>query len=302
MRMAFLRLLASPRWPLWLIHALGGTLGWLAYALSPTYRRRLRANAAQAGIAAAARRQSVAEAGKLVAELPRLWLRPRGRPIADPVHWDGLAHLESLVAAPEGLIVLTPHMGSFEMTAQAYVQRFGAAKPMTALYRPARQAWLAELERTARQREHLHTAPANLAGVRQLLRALKAGQCVGMLPDQVPPAGQGVWAPFFGAPAYTMTLAARLARQTGAALVLIVTERLPAGAGYAVRAQPLSVPLFDSGAASADGDLSDATAINASMEAVISRWPGQYLWGYHRYKAPREGADARPAAPAEAGA
>ena len=78
--------------------------------------------------------------------------------------------------------------------------------------RPARQAWLRELEETARDRPGLETAPANLAGVRQMIRALRQGQTVGLLPDQVPPEGLGVWVPFFGQPAYTMTLAARLDR------------------------------------------------------------------------------------------
>ena len=87
---------------------------------------------------------------------------------------------------------------------------------MTAMYRPARQRWLQEVVRTSRDRPGLEAAPANLSGVRHMLRALKAGHCVGLLPDQVPPDGQGVWAPFFGRPAYTMTLAAKLAQQTGA--------------------------------------------------------------------------------------
>ena len=66
---------------------------------------------------------------------------------------------------------------------------------------------------------------------------------MGLLPDQVPPEGMGVWAPFFGQPAYTMTLAARLVQQTGAAVAVLVTERLPRGAGYVVRALPLAEPL-----------------------------------------------------------
>jgi KDO2-lipid IV(A) lauroyltransferase len=61
---------------------------------------------------------------------------------------------------------------------------------------------------------------------------------VGLLPDQVPPDGMGVWAPFYGRPAYTMTLAARLVQQTGAALLLIWAERLPAGRGWVLRVSP----------------------------------------------------------------
>jgi KDO2-lipid IV(A) lauroyltransferase len=275
------------RRPLWLVHALGGGLGWLAWALSGSYRRRLRDNAALAGVSAVDRRASVAEAGRMAAELPRLWLRGPDRAIADPVRWEGLDMLGALHAPRRGLVLLTPHLGSFELAAQAYAERFGAERPLTVLYRPARKPWLRRLEETARARPGLATAPATLPGVRQLLRALRRGETVGMLPDQVPPEGMGVWAPFFGRPAYTMTLAARLAQQTGSALGVVWCQRLPHGAGYVLRAQPLADP------PPADADeTAAATAINRSMEAVIAQCPAQYLWGYHRYKAPRREAPA----------
>lgn len=274
-------------WPLWLLHALGSALGWLTYALSPSYRRRLRANAALAGVSAADRRASVGEAGRLVAELPRLWLRPADRPIADAVHWEGRETLQALLDRGKGLVLLTPHLGSFEVSAQAYAQAFGARQPITVLYRPARKRWLRELEETARARPALATAPATLAGVRQMLRALKRGETVGLLPDQVPPEGMGVWVPFFGQPAYTMTLAARLVQQTGAAVGLLWTERLPHGRGYVVHADALPEPLPDASTAGG-GDEASAQVINRAMEAVICRCPRQYLWGYHRYKQPRQ--------------
>lgn len=269
------------------LHAVGGLMGWMAYGLSPSYRRRLHANATLAGVGAAQRRAAVADAGKLVMELPRLWLRPRDEPIADPVRWEGAELLEELLARGKGLVLLTPHMGSFEVSAQAYAQRFGERQPITVLYRPARQAWLRELEETARARPALATAPATLAGVRLMLRALKKGETVGLLPDQVPPEGMGVWTPFFGQPAYTMTLAARLVLQTGAAVAVLWTERLPRGAGYVVRAMPMPVPLPERGADGSIDDAAAARAINRSMEAVILQKPSQYLWGYHRYKQPR---------------
>jgi KDO2-lipid IV(A) lauroyltransferase len=271
-----------------LLHALGTLLGWAGYLLSPSYRHRLVENAALAGLAAPERRASVAEAGRLVMELPRLWLRPRDLSIADPVRWDGDALIDSLLERGRGLVLLTPHMGSFEVSAQAYAERFGARQPITVLYRPARQPWLRELEETARARPALATAPANLAGVRLMLRALKKGETVGLLPDQVPPEGMGLWVPFFGRPAYTMTLAARLVRQTGAAVAVLWSERLARGAGYVVHALALPVALPDA----AGDEAADALAINRSMEAVIRMKPTQYLWGYHRYKAPRGAAGA----------
>jgi KDO2-lipid IV(A) lauroyltransferase len=280
------------RCPLRFLHAAGAALGWAAYALSPSYRQRLKANAALAGASAAEVRAAVAAAGQMSMETPRLWLRPQGAPIADPVYWQGAELVEaSLATAGRGLILFAPHMGSFEICGRAYAERFGERQPMTVLYRPARQPLLRHLQETSRARPHMHPVPATLAGVRQMMRALKRGETVGMLPDQVPPDGMGVWAPFFGRDAYTMTLAAKLARQCEADMLTIWAERLPRGGGYTVRVQPLAVPLADARTLPADAQavaVADATAINRSMEHVIRQAPSQYLWGYHRYKQPRQ--------------
>jgi len=272
------------------LHALGAGLGWAGYLLSGTYRQRLRANAARAGIGPSARRAAVAEAGRMVAELPRLWLRPATRRLEPAVQWQHAELIEAALTAGRGLVMLTPHLGAFEVIAQAYAERFGAGQPMTALYRPARQAWLRELETTARDRPGLLTAPASLAGVRQMIRALRQGQTVGLLPDQVPPDGMGVWAPFFGQPAYTMTLASRLALQTGAALLLTISERLPHAAGWRIRVfeLPEALPAAQSFAGDDAAHQTECAAVmNRAMEFLIRQCPTQYLWGYNRYKAPR---------------
>ena len=272
------------------LHALGAVLGWAGYALSASYRRRLRANAGLAAIGARERRAAVAAAGRMVAELPRLWLRPAAEPLQPAVQWQHAELIDAALVAGRGLILLTPHLGAFEVIAQAYAERFGARQPMTALYRPARQAWLRELETTARARPGLLTAPASLAGVRQMIRALRHGQTVGLLPDQVPPDGMGVWAPFFGQPAYTMTLAARLALQTGASVLLTLCERRPHAAGWRIRVFELPEPLPAAAAFGADDAAHQtecAAVMNRAMEFLIRQCPAQYLWGYHRYKAPR---------------
>ena len=183
------------RMPLWFLHSLGGVLGWAAYLFSATYRRRLAENATQAGIQGAARYQAVGEAGKMVAELPRVWL---GTPV--PVQWDGAEIMQDALTSKRGMIVLTPHLGSFDMAGQAYAQKFGVdGHPLTVLFSPPRQSWLRTIVEESRAKPGLETAPATLAGVRQLLRVLKAGGSVALLPDQVPPEGQGVWAPVFRA-------------------------------------------------------------------------------------------------------
>jgi KDO2-lipid IV(A) lauroyltransferase len=263
------------RLPLPLLHGAGVILGWLSFLLSPRYRRRLLANARQAGMPPGVAWRSVAEAGKLVAELPRLWL---GAPA--PVRWDGAEHIEAASAAGRGLLFLTPHLGCFEITAQAYAARFGASRPMTVLFRPARQPWLRALVDHSRERPGLRTAPTTLSGVRQLVQALKSGEAVGLLPDQVPPKGLGTWAPFFGREAYTMTLSARLARSGDTQVLLSWGERLPWGQGYVVHVRPLAEPL------PADPQAA-AAAVNAAMESLVRESPAQYLWSYDRYKPPR---------------
>jgi len=264
------RLLA--RVPLPLLHALGVVMGWLAFLGSREMRHRFLANAAQAGLPFARVCAAVAESGKLLAEAPRLWF---GRPV--PLDWEGAELIEAARAAGRGILFLTPHLGCFEATAQGYAQRFG---PITVLYRPARKAWLRELVDTSRERHNLRAVPTTLSGVKQMLKALQRGEAVGLLPDQVPPQGLGVAAPFFGRSAYTMTLPARLAHQSGACVLLAWGERLALGRGFRIhlRAWPGEMPRDPQ---------AGAAAVNAQMERLVLEAPGQYLWAYARYKTPR---------------
>jgi len=263
-------------WPLALLHAVGALLGWLTWLASPTYRRRFAAHAALAGYRFAQVRPAVAHAGRMAVETPRLWFGP---PV--PMRWDGTGVVDAAYAAGKGVVFLTPHLGCFEITAQGLAERYRAQYgPITVLYRPARQAALAQVVETARRRDGLETAPTTLSGVRQMIKALRAGRAVGLLPDQVPPEGMGQWAPFFGKPAYTMTLAARLVLQTGATPLLVWGERLPGGQGFCLHFRALAEPLA--------GELAPAVEqINREMERLIRECPQQYLWGYGRYKTPR---------------
>jgi KDO2-lipid IV(A) lauroyltransferase len=267
------------RLPLAWLHALGALLGWLTYALSPAYRRTLRANLAQAGLdSPRLRRAAVAHAGRQGLEAAWLWQRPADE-IARCVREAEPGALAALLAASRPLLLLTPHLGSFEASAQYYATLPGAAqRPMTVLFRPPRKAALRAII-GERARPGLLLAPASLAGVRMLMRALKGGQTAGILPDQVPSAGEGAWADFFGRPAYTMTLPARLASASGARIVFALCERLPRGRGYQLRLAPFDEPLC--------GDLQrDTQRLNDALEALIRQCPAQYLWGYNRYKAP----------------
>jgi KDO2-lipid IV(A) lauroyltransferase len=223
----------------------------------------------------------------MAAELPWLWARPQGESVLPRiVRWEGAAELEAALAARQGVIIASPHVGCWEILGQALGERFvDAYGPITALFRPARKKWMAELIGAgSRERRGLQTLPTSVAGVRGLIRTLRAGGYTGILPDQVPPLGQGVWAPFLGRPAYTMTLLPRLAQQTGARVFFGVCERLPRGAGYAIRLMPFDGTALGDPKATPEAA---AAAMNEGIAALIRALPGQYVWDYARYKQPR---------------
>jgi Kdo2-lipid IVA lauroyltransferase/acyltransferase len=269
--MVFLFRLLS-RLPLPVLHNLGAVLGWLIWFLSPTYRRHMRENLALAGLVHI-RNAAIAETGKGIAELPAIWLRPQAELLEMITRVSGWEHVEAAREAGRGVIILTPHLGCFEIAGHFIASRM----PITTLYRRPRQDWLAPLMEEGRGRA-FKLAPADLSGVRRLMKALRHGEAIGVLPDQVPGNGEGIWAPLFGKLAYTMTLAARL-EETGATAVFVFAERLHYGAGYRLRFEPLSAPLT--------GDLpARVTQLNHEIEANIRLCPEQYLWGYNRYKRP----------------
>ncbi|MDB5728655.1 MAG: lysophospholipid acyltransferase family protein [Noviherbaspirillum sp.] len=271
MLVALFRLLS--RLPLPVLHAMGAALGWLVYLASPSYRRRLKSNIQRAGFADQLT-SAITEAGKSVLELPFIWFAAPERVLGSATveNWE---LVQKAIDDGRGIIFLTPHLGCFEIAAQLVAAR----APLTVLYRPPRKEALKPLLEGARARHNLALAPANLSGVRLLLRTLKQGGLIGLLPDQVPQNGEGVWADFFGKPAYTMTLSAKLHRMSGAPIILTYAQRLPRGRGYALRFAPFTRTLDEA-------PEQQARAINTAMEELIGRCPEQYFWSYNRYKTP----------------
>ena len=267
---------AIARFPLAWLHACGTLLGWTLYLASPRYRQRLRENLALAGLdTRQLRHAAIAEAGKGMSELPAVWLRPYPETLAMIREKSGYEHIEAARSAGSGILFLTPHFGCFEIASLFCA----SLAPLAVLYRQPKLGWLEPLLRTGRERGQARLATADLSGVRALLKALRRGESCFLLPDQVPGNGDGVWAPFFGHPAWTMTLAARLQQSTGASILFILCERLPHGRGYRLRIEPPDAPLPAEPHAA-------AAAINAEMERLIRLCPQQYLWSYNRYKVP----------------
>jgi len=260
--------------PLRTVQALGAALARLAFALSARERTRLEQNLHQAGYDDARLRDAaIVEAGKTLLEMPWLWIRPQHQVVKLVQSVDGEGFVREAMARGQGVIYLTPHLGSFEVAAQYAASH----APITAMYRPPRQGALEPFIRAGRARGKVRLATADMQGVFTLLRALRKGEWVGILPDQVPSKGQGEWTEFFGRAAYTMTLPHRLQERTGALVVLVFCERLPRGNGYKIYLEPLPAP--------APGE-SPTRQLNLALERLIQRCPAQYLWSYNRYKVP----------------
>src|SRR3990167_2560397 len=274
----FFRLLALL--PLDILHGFGALLGRLTYAASAQYAARTRENLRQAGLTADEAKYrdmlsaTIAEAGKGIAELPWIWGRPYDEVLGRVRECVGLEHIIAAQQRGKGIIFLTPHLGCFEISPLYAARRV----PITVLYRPPKLRWLEGVMRGGRERSQVRLAKTDVVGVPLLYKALKRGEAVGLLPDQVPSKGEGEWADFFGRPAYTMTLAGRLAESSDATVLIAYSERLPRGQGYVIHVEPLAL----------DFTAPVPQQVNAALERTIRACPAQYLWSYNRYKIPRD--------------
>lgn len=267
---------ALSKLPLRWLHSIGRTLGTVVYLLPGRYRRRLQTNAAYAGHSDKTfARRAAAETGAMIFETPKVWLDPMT--CLAKCHSNDEDVITAALNEGKGILYLTPHLGCFEITARALIKH----GPITVMFRPPRQAFMEPAMVASRDMPGLHAVPASVRGIREFMRALKRGEAIGMLPDQVPSSGDGIWAPFFGQPAYTMTLAAKLTLQSKVPVVLTAGERLPRGKGWRIHYMRLAIP---------DNPSLENTvfAINEAMEQLIQRFPEQYLWSYNRYKIPPE--------------
>ena len=256
------------------LHQLGARLGRVLFFVSSGNAEIQRRNLLQSQLVStnisAVLKANAEESGKSLIETLAIWQKSDAAllDLVKQVH--GWQHVTAALEAKKGLIFLTPHMGCFEVTSIYY----GAKLPITILYRPAKLKWLQNLMNVGRARPGVTLAEANTQGVRKLMQALKRGEAIGILPDQIPAEGEGEWAPFFGKPAYTMTLASKLAVKTGATVIMVFGERLANGQGYEIH-----ITKVDS--------IATPSLLNLAIERQIAQKPEQYLWQYNRYKARR---------------
>jgi len=272
------------RLPLPLLHGIGAVLGWLSWLVPNPNNSVTRRNLELCfpTLTPAARRtlarRTLIETGKALLETPLLWLAPGERVLELVREVRGLELVERGLAAGRGVIVVSPHLGNWELCG-LYLARYG----ITSLYRPPRKQALESLIRIARERLGATLVPTDARGVRALYQALARGGMIGILPDQDPRDEAGAFAPFFGVPAKTMTLLPRLAQKSGAPVLFTFAERLPRGRGFRLHFLPAPAGIHSADIATA------VRALNQGVEQCVRMAPEQYQWAYKRFRTRPEG-------------
>lgn len=213
---------------------------------------------------------TVRESGCSMLEAFRIWTRPR-RALGWIRQVEGAELLAQARAQGKGVLVLAPHLGAWELL-NLYLASTG---PGAVLYRPPASAAVEAAIVRSRGSLGMGLIRADKQAPRTLIRRLAAGELIGILPDQQPKIGEGVFAPFFRVQALTMTLAPRIAQRCTA--VFGWAERLPGSNGYRLHFVPAPEALYDPDPVRA------ASAMNAAIEALVRRAPAQYAWTYKRF-------------------
>ena len=224
-------------------------------------------------------RESLMQTGMAILECGALWLWPVERVLKKVRKVSGWELIEKARAEGKGVVFAAPHLGAWEVIGLYSAKR----SPMTCMYRPPRLTGLDQLIRKGRGRSGVALVPTDAGGVRALYKALSRGEIVGILPDQDPGHGAGVFAPFFGVEANTMTLLSRLAGKSNTTVFMAYAERLPKGRGYHIHILPAPGCLADKDSVMA------ATCLNNAVEECVRALPGQYQWAYRRFKNRPEG-------------
>ncbi|PJK02419.1 lipid A biosynthesis lauroyl acyltransferase [Lysobacteraceae bacterium NML71-0210] len=228
-------------------------------------------------------RAALQSTGRQMFETLRIWTRPAAENLQLLREGAGIELFEAALGSGRGVIVAAPHHGNWELLNQWLASRTALA----ILYAPPESARVDAFLRRVRKAQaydgQVEQIRAEGIGIRQLFKRLQSGGVVGILPDQQPKQGEGVWAPFFGVPASTMTLIGRLAERSGAIVLFAWCERDADGRGFSLHIEAAADDI-----AAKDPRVS-ATALNAGIEALVRRNPAQYQWTYKRWSQQPEG-------------
>lgn len=267
------------RWPLARLWRASSALGPLVYRFNKREREVTERNLAvvyrhlSAPERKALTQHSLRHSAATMLELGHAWMAEPSQVEAGILAVNGRDKLDSARADGRGVIVLAPHFGNWEVLNFWLSSHF----PFTAMYEPPKITALDPVIRHGRERMGARLVPTNPRGVAALLKALKRSEAIGILPDQEPDWGSGVFAPFFSRDAYTATLLPKLVARTQARVVTGVALRIP-GKGFEIHFLDADERVYS------PDDVESATGVNASVEAAIALAPAQYQWEYKRYR------------------
>lgn len=271
--------------PLPLLHALGAVLGSL-FALFPNRHRRITLRNLALCFPEMHERErarllilSLRETAKTVLETALVWRGSRQRLLGLVREIRGEELFAEALNGDKGVIIASPHLGSWELIGQ-YLQ---SRHQLTCMYKPPLNPAVDSMMLTGRTHLGMQLAPTDTGGIRILLAALKRGEQIGILPDQDPKDGAGVFAPFFGIATKTMTLLPKLAAKSGATVLVAYAERLSWGRGFRIHFLPVENTVYEK------DEVCAVTALNYGVETAIRQTPAQYAWSYKRFRSRPEG-------------
>lgn len=222
-------------------------------------------------------RNSLIEMGKTFTEAGSMWKWKKGKlfNLIKSVHGEEL--LQQALNNQHGAILALPHLGNWELLSLYCSANYTT----TSMYQKPKLKQLDAIIKHGRERFGANLVPADNAGVRAMLKALKNNGAVVILPDQEPNTGTGIFAPFFGLQAYSMTLISRLAKKTQASVIITYTKRLASGEGYEI----IFTDLPEMAEKLKSDKLDDSVVyLNNEIEKIIRELPEQYQWSYKRFR------------------
>ncbi|MCR6653118.1 MAG: lysophospholipid acyltransferase family protein [Cellvibrionaceae bacterium] len=218
-------------------------------------------------------RISLQETGKVATEMCVIW-RNNDVPVQRYIRrFLGEELALQALADGKGLLILAPHLGNWEVLGL----HLASLGKVTNLYQPPKLAGLDEVIRKGREKSGAQLVPTNAKGVAALLKNLKSGGICGILPDQNPnDDSSGDFAPFFGHPAFTMTLVHKLIQRTNCVAVFAFAKRVEGGFELIYRAASDEIYSEDT--------QTSLAALNRGVEQLVLEAPEQYQWEYKRFK------------------
>ncbi len=261
--------------PLPLVRALGWALGRLLFVLARSRRRIALTNLrlcfphwSEADRVALARRNFVHFAQ---AFLDRAWLW-HGHPERVRRRLRLTGAVDEL-RRPGGVVIFAPHFYGMDAGGSAIMQQI--ERKACTLYAEQPGA-LDEWMRAGRQRFGNVTPIARTAGLKPIVRALREGQLLYLLPDMDLGPQESVFVPFFGVPTATVPSVPRLARLGQARVVPVVTRLTRSGYEAEVHPAWTDYP--------SDDPVADTALMNRRLEGYVEAMPDQYYWVHKRFK------------------